>query len=1661
MDKRKNSKSGGAAVHLGIGYQDCVAAWMCVRILAEQEAHPLWDWSANTTLTFLYCETDQPVDDILLGTSQHGLAFINVKRTVTASLVGDSDFASALSQFVRQFITLKNQPRGSRLWERPLDEKLDRFILITSAATAAVKKHLTTVLERIRSLNIGQEINDAAKTEDERDILGKVKSHVQEVFVQSTGEPTSEQELIGFLRLIRIEVLEVETNGTHEREAKDRLRASVLQNAEKADVAWGILTRTCANWASQRIGGTREQLQAELLRAGIALKAPRGFRLDIEKLKEHSDRTFRLLRPLSVIEMGSKEIKIQRPVSHALREAAENDSIVVVGEPGAGKSGVLHDLVETLRNENRNVVFLAVDKLEAQSLQGLQQELLLDHDLCQVLQNWTGTTPGFLVIDALDAARSPTTAQTFYDLLELLLAEPTRWRVITSIRQYDLRYNTKLRSIFSGQPPSQFHSPEFFSLRHLNIPRLSDEEWLQIPAQSLELAKLFLAADETLRELLYVPFNIKLTAELLGRGIEIEQLTPIRTQIELLDLYWAERVAKPLEEKDAREILLERAVQAMVKTRSMRVGRRQVATATADSPILKSILSAHILSGQPSASGETVNDDILTFAHHVLYDYAVARLLLRTSPQPLIKLLENDPELIIAIRPSLVMHFEYERWQGLQEFWELIFSLNRSQAIPEIGKLIGSSVAVEAATDIEEFSPLIQSLYATESVMREGAEKAFRHVAGALMVKGINNATFIGPRALNWGELLDQATTTPRATTIYAACPVLDMLCAQPELLTQDQRQSASIVARRILEFALSQSNRNLGLVISGIQTVCRTYESDVIASGALLRRCLVPEHVLQHGHEELFRFGHEIERLIPIDPLLVEDIYKAAFTMMDHRGDRTPMGNSQIVAMTTTPHQNFELARYALAQKYNQFVHQSPINALRVLIAALTTYSSEQYSYWERPASEEPFDFNGRQARIKSDRSEWWAQRGSYRDHEKPINMLRVFEHYLDQIGSNEESADLRQQLIDLLIAENNTAVLWQMLLEVATKHAQALGLQICPLAWALPILTCEDTSRPVGDYLKAGFQYFPAEYRVQTEQAICTIPTLVNEENREYAERKRNRLLGCLAAEAIVTEETKSILPALREAKDVPSNEPRFYAPQVTSPYVTDEDMLRDSNVPLEEEANRKLLALLEPAKAFVGRFLNGSPNISEIQEIIPALHSLYPALLSAAADGCHERTQDLAWGYFANACESVAKSEDFNSDLPYADLIQTALLAAAKYPYPSPDAYQDWGEQASWGSPAARIDAAKGMMWLASKPSCVNSGLLEAIERLANDPCPPVRFMIATRLNLLYHSAPDLMWRWLETFSKTENNKGILHFLVAGPLNQLVPFHADRIAEVVYNIFDRVRGDEKAPETRQACARIFTGLHIWQGQEMCRELAEMFADDPAKYSTEANSLAFDLRSQLNLGPVESPNIEQDQVRQRSFALLHRLLSSTLRQEQALNSQYPNDQPFSSWSEADQERGQRLARLADSICMQFYFASGAHQDNEAESKVIRGAAERIRFWNEARPSLELLAEFGYAQLVHHLLETLEYLLPFDPVNVFLLIGKVVEKGKAGGYQNESLAVELIVKVVERYIAERRHHLQENEGCRHTLIKILDTFVEAGWPSARRLTYRLQDIYR
>ena len=56
----------------------------------------------SSTIEFIRCETEQPVDDIMVGSSDGRLAFVQVKRSLSLERSSEAPFAKTFRPFVRQ-----------------------------------------------------------------------------------------------------------------------------------------------------------------------------------------------------------------------------------------------------------------------------------------------------------------------------------------------------------------------------------------------------------------------------------------------------------------------------------------------------------------------------------------------------------------------------------------------------------------------------------------------------------------------------------------------------------------------------------------------------------------------------------------------------------------------------------------------------------------------------------------------------------------------------------------------------------------------------------------------------------------------------------------------------------------------------------------------------------------------------------------------------------------------------------------------------------------------------------------------------------------------------------------------------------------------------------------------------------------------------------------------------------------------------------------------------------------------------------------------------------------------------------------------------------------------------------------------------------------------
>lgn len=202
-----SSPAGGSATAIGMAFQHRVAAWLAVRILADTNAAPLWDWPNSSTIEFIRCETEQPVDDIMVGSSDDGLAFIQVKRSISLERNNDSPFAKALAQFVRQALRPPvHNNRPVRPWDRILDFRRDRLILAVGPdSSGTVTSTLASTLTKIRSLREGASVEEAALSLAEKEALSITCDHIRAAWQAHSGTAPSGDDIRKLLSITYVQ----------------------------------------------------------------------------------------------------------------------------------------------------------------------------------------------------------------------------------------------------------------------------------------------------------------------------------------------------------------------------------------------------------------------------------------------------------------------------------------------------------------------------------------------------------------------------------------------------------------------------------------------------------------------------------------------------------------------------------------------------------------------------------------------------------------------------------------------------------------------------------------------------------------------------------------------------------------------------------------------------------------------------------------------------------------------------------------------------------------------------------------------------------------------------------------------------------------------------------------------------------------------------------------------------------------------------------------------------------------------------------------------------------------------------------------------------------------------------------------------------------------
>ncbi len=160
---------------------------------------------------------------------------------------------------------------------------------------------------------------------------------------------------------------------------------------------------------------------------------------------------------------------------------------------------------------------------------------------------------------------------------------------------------------------------------------------------------------------------------------------------------------------------------------------------------------------RPEDQGGKANEEVLLFNHHVLFDYAVARLVFFRGRDAarLVDLLRAQRGLAVMLSPSLTLALS-DAWNADRaSFWAVAHALAEEPELPEVARLTAPMVVAEQAKTIDDLEPLLTAL---TGLQKNTAESIVQHLIGGLFVRERSGTPFTGPAAGPWMTFAEKLT---------------------------------------------------------------------------------------------------------------------------------------------------------------------------------------------------------------------------------------------------------------------------------------------------------------------------------------------------------------------------------------------------------------------------------------------------------------------------------------------------------------------------------------------------------------------------------------------------------------------------------------------------------------------------------------------------------------------------------------------------------------------------------------------------------------------------------------------------------------------------------------------------------------------------------------
>ncbi|GEM_PF-3475368 len=1538
-------------------------------------------------------QTEDPVDDVRVEFSDDSRLFLQCKRSVSLSQNPASEFGKTWRQFCQQV----NRAKGSA---PPI-----RCVLCYEAPNGALSK-LHEVFRRARHDSEYTKLVTYARTKAEKDAARVLHRLHARLLAKDRSLPKL-ADLVSVVHFHRLEIGDASDASVQSTEA---LQNGILSNLRETMLAVKTLDTLGEELTTTRgLGFDITAIRIRLRNAGIHLKDIPEIEPDMRELDAESKRTLEAFHAYHRDQLGER-FTLNRPIVDEVATRAANGSLLVVGEPGAGKTGVLMTVAHKLKASGHRVWFLSVDGYEAKSLPSLEKELNLHHRVTVILGFAAEDGNTVLMLDGLDAARDRVKQSTW----RALVREACRRGVpvIATIRLFDLRHSQPWQELFPLAPSeSESNVSGLNKVRFTNVSELSDAELNQGLSEFPKVRGLA-ESQLTIRSLATNIFNFSLLCQLAEGGMPHN---PVHTQLELLDAWWNKRVAEAggSQIEETLSILVERMVSAR---------KLQTSVGSLQTKCVDDAQSVGLIRGVPSRAGY-VPDNSVEFTHNVLFDYAAFRCFLLPKRDELISELSTPESWGLFLRPSLGHFFTWFWDKFRDEFWQRAFAF-QSASVPTLHKTALWFAIARSAHHRDDFVPFLDGIRTAGSA-REIWLSLARGVNGCADA-AVWRQLFRRSDGLWWVEYSCDLLRSGDRFVTGLGWQILYVLFYEIEHFKPEAYHLINEAARLEVETHWPIAVPYGPGIKASIWLFCRTISGNPEASAKLIRRMLTPEELAISGY---FRGNQAADEIVPIArclPDLAVEVYEQLYSYREMSAEQVPMGDSVVMAMHTSRHDMYGSCYHALEKGLIAIFGFSPHTATRAVCRALR---GEQETS-QRDESTVRFQFNNTE--IKT------SDLTVYSEHleQKFSERSRLLATWCDGLRGLAKSTDASEQwqgVIEALVQEANTPDMWAALLTVVPEQPGLFQGAIWPMLHSRDLLSCWRFRKYVEPCVEALAKTADHTVLKTWQEVVLAIAnndlSKHNYQGNDDALEKLKSSYLLQLPETALTEASRQFLAQCKE-KNVRQCCPSHPRELTSDEYLKTERQRKGLNTksPLQLQLEKDLASLTPPDPEKVGPSI--LKRIGEIE--------------SRFSEASEELQSSLRAGFqsgFAWALRELAQSTARLTDKQLQKMLGLCggLLDTS----------------------AGRANALEAIALTLSKKRKLTKKYRELLGRVAKRPEPEIVENFGYYVWAFLKPWPEFVWacleRWIRRMGEDKIAESLHHTLHDSWFWQL--FHADkqRALKLLERMFHTAQRFNRA-ELAAGFLAWFAALAIRENEAQSRKLVEIALSKPEVHGVEtAQVVRVLVEWQIPRDPRSAPTAnETERVSALTYLFFdsaHKALQQ-LRQEQ--RAMPPNQKPKEPvpWIKS-------LADELDQFATEIRYSAQNHVNSLASKPQEDVRKVGDDWWRRAEPLFTQLEKWLHPHFGDCLIDALADWFPHYPARCLHWLRRLCEAGKQTNLLFERIVVGNVIKLLQRCLAEHRDLLNSDKIFLQDFAAVLEALLSTANAEALGMAASLDEFYR